>query len=251
MHSGGFKNYYLTDSKWISSILNKCDAIITLSDTWQQYYQSITLCAHIFVLENIVPKPVLKKHHANANCIHLLFLGLIDKQKGVFDLLDVLCENRSRLQGKIFLHIAGNGNVNELNKRISKCKLENLIKYEGWVSGKEKEDLFLSSDVFILPSYIEGLPVSILEAMSYGLPILSTTVGAIPELVNDAENGFLFHPGDKETMFSLIIRFVENKSLLKVMGINAFKSVAPYFPENVSCKLNQIYKSVLNMNEHR
>lgn len=251
IHGGGFKNYYMTDSKWISSILDKCDVIIALSNTWKQYYHTITACSRILVLENIVPEPVSVKHHTDVNCIHFLFLGLIDKQKGIFDLLDVLCEHRSYLQGKILLHIAGNGNVSKLNEWISKYKLEDLVKYEGWVSGKKKEDLFSKSDIFILPSYIEGLPVSILEAMSYKMPILSTTVGAIPELVIDGENGFLFHPGDKKALFSLIIRFTEDKSLFSNMGDNAFKVVASYFPKNVAYKLDQIYKSVLNIDEPR
>lgn len=81
------------------------------------------------------------------------------------------------------------------------------------MSGEKKSQLFNTADAFILPSYHEGVPISILEAESYALPVISTQVGGIPEIVSDSYNGILFKPGDKVAMYEAIVRLMTDERL--------------------------------------
>lgn len=243
IHGGGFREFYDTNPEWISKMLNRSDAIIVLSESWKEYFQNITSGPEIFILENIVANPGDQKQQPSDR-LELLFLGLIDKQKGIFDLLDAINEH-DNFSGKIRLHIGGNGKIEDLKQYIDLHNLSDIVKYEGFVSGKGKTNLLRDCDAYILPSYTEGLPVSILEAMSFKKPILSTPVGGIPEVVKDGVNGFLFSPGDKNAMASAIIKLLHDNNLTKQMGSESLNIIRSYFPDNVCNKLAAIYNALL------
>ena len=193
----------------------------------------------IEVVNNIIAPPTFLQTKRNDEKLHLLFLGLITEQKGIFDLLEVLSEHKDEFEGKIVLHIGGNGKVDKLKEFIHTKGLQNIVIYEGWVSGEKKIQMFNISDVFILPSYTEGLPVSILEAMSYGLPILSTPVGGIPEVVNES-NGILFEPGNKNEIYDSILKLINsdiNSATIKEQSLK-------YLPENIKSQLDAIYQQL-------
>ena len=84
--------------------------------------------------------------------------------------------------------------------------------------------------IYILPSYNEGLPISVLEAMSYSLPIISTTVGGIPEILKNGENGFIMEPGDKDAIYHAIFSLMEDKNLCGEMGRKSFEKVQVHLP---------------------
>lgn len=244
IHGGGFKEYYATNPKWIAGVLNRCDAIVTLSESWKKYYQSVTCGPDIYIVENIVAPPQKKEMQRKDDKCHLLYLGLIDKSKGIFDLLDVLYEHVDEFRNSVMLHIGGNGDVDSLKDKIEQYGLTEMVVYEGFVSGIKKVDLLLGCDAFILPSYTEGLPVSILEAMSYGKPILSTPVGGIPEIVKQNENGILFPPGDEVAIYESIKIIVTDISLRDCMGKESKNKSKIYLPEYVTSSLNKLYKNI-------
>lgn len=242
IHGGGFKDYYATNPTWIAKTLNSSDAIITLSESWREYYASITNGPAIFILENIIANPNISKRNKSTKC-NLLFLGKIEQLKGIYDLLEVLYQNKQNFSDKIELHIGGGGEVDKLKELISEYELENMVCYEGFVSGNKKEALLNNCDAYILPSYTEGLPVSILEAMSYGKPILSTPVGGIPEVVKD--NGILFEPGDLTAIGKAIELIANDESQRKEMGLKSEEIIKAYLPANVEIKLEKIYTRIL------
>lgn len=239
IHGGGFKDFYQSNPQYISKILNKCDCIITLSPKWKEFFKTITTCPMIEVVNNIIAPPTFLQTKRNDEKLHLLFLGLITEQKGIFDLLEVLSDQKNELEGKIVLHIGGNGKIEKLEKMVQTFGLQKMVIYEGWVSGERKVQLFNNSNAFILPSYTEGLPVSILEAMSYGLPILSTPVGGIPEVVNES-NGILFEPGNKNEIYDSILKLINsdiNSATIKEQSLK-------YLPENIKSQLDAIYQQL-------
>ena len=174
----------------------------------------------------------------------MLFLGLITEAKGIFDLLDVITEHKAEWNDKVVLHIGGNGKVEKLQKMIKESGIENLVKYEGWVSGEKKSELLNMADAFILPSYTEGVPISILEAESYGLPILSTPVGGIPEIVVDEENGILFSPGDKQAMKCAIDKLIVSSVLCEEMGEKSKRISKNCYPFSIEGKLSFLYATL-------
>ena len=108
------------------------------------------------------------------------------------------------------MYIGGNGEIQRLKELINKHNIEDIVEFLGWISSMEKAIILNSTDVYILPSYNEGLPISILESMSYGKAIISTNVGGIPEIVRNKENGLLINPGELKQMEQAIDFFLEN-----------------------------------------
>ena len=126
-----------------------------------------------------------------------LFVGSIDSRKGIFDVLAVLEE----LENPYRIHVCGGfGNQdNEAQFAKYREKLGEKLVFHGFVKGQEKREIFRSCDVLLLPSYGEGLPVVILEAFSAGCGVVTTTVGAIPEIVHE-NNGVLIQPGNRAAL---------------------------------------------------
>lgn len=221
------------------------DLIVCLSKSWKQFYVNNFTCKRVEILENIVSEPKLIIDKTMSRPIKLLFLGRVGARKGIFDLLDVLASNKLSFVGKFYLTIGGDGEVDKLTRFIKDNGLEELVDYKGWISGRDKLQLLETSDVYILPSYNEGLPISILEAMSYGLVVVSTYVGGIPEIVTDGKNGYLFNPGDKPEIYNVLIKLIEHEEHLASFRENSFQVVRNYFPDQVIPKLEKFYESLI------
>lgn len=151
--------------------------------------------------------------------VRLLFVGTIGERKGFFDLVKAL-ENIDR--NKYELHVCGEAVDGESKKKFEKCKKnlgKNLI-FHGFVGGEERDRIYQNSDIMILPSYGEGLPMVILEAFSAGCAVISTNVGAIPEIVQK-ENGVIIEPGDINGLSKAIESYItEPEKLSTVQHIN-------------------------------
>lgn len=134
--------------------------------------------------------------------------------------------------------------MEQLQKEIKEAGIENIVKYEGWVNGEKKSTLLNMADAFILPSYTEGVPISILEAESYGLPILSTPVGGIPEIVVDERNGILFPPSDKQAMKCAIDKLILSSVLCEEMGEKSKLISENCYPSLIERKLSFLYATL-------
>jgi glycosyltransferase involved in cell wall biosynthesis len=110
-----------------------------------------------------------------------------------------------------------------------------FVKFLGPIKGQAKTEAFRDADIFILPSYAEGVPISMLEAMSYGIPVVVTDVGGIPETVTDGQEGFIVRPGQIEAIAAALSRLVGEPELRRQMGragrarIERSHSVKVYF----------------------
>ena len=243
IHGGGFKDYYYEEPNYVTKCLKRCDVIIVLSDEWKEFLKSVGFDS--VIVENVITEPV-KREVQDDGIVHFLFLGLITKLKGIYDLVEVIANHKDEFIGKMVLHVGGNGETDVLVRVIKDLGVEDIVKFEGWVGDEKKTDLMNKCKVFILPSYVEGLPLSILEAMSYNMAIISTRVGGIPSLVKDQKNGLLFEPGDKNAIYSSVKRLVFEKDLLLSMGKDNSQMVVDYYPDIVAKKLTEIYQSILD-----
>ncbi len=244
IHGGGFAKYYETNPKWIKLMLDRCDIIVALTQYWENFFKEKVGCRNVVQINNIIEAPQYIETTKNNNCKHILFLGQVCKNKGIYDLVDVIKEHKSEFNGKMVLHIGGGGETEKLNAIIEKNSLQDIIIYEGWVGGNKKISLFNDCDIYILPSYIEGLPISILEALSYGHYIISTTVGGIPEIITNEEAGVLINPGNKEELYEVLRKTIDNKSL----GETREKRITiskKHQPLEVAKELLKTYKKLL------
>ena len=185
--------------RWILSLLKTyADGIVFLSaQTMEQFVQQGIAREKCFVIYNFSTLAYTQDElfaQEETPGTDLLFVGSIDDRKGLFDALAVLEE----LEEPYTLHVCGGfGNdENEALFRRYEEKLGQKLQFHGFVKGEDKRRIFKDCDVLLLPSYGEGLPVVILEAFSAGCGVITTTVGAIPEIVG-AENGAVIAPGDR------------------------------------------------------
>lgn len=251
VHASRFKDFYNESNtkQQIIDNLNLANVVIVLSQSWKVWFNNIGIPENkIIVLNNIVDYPQNNDQvqPLTIRKMHFLFLGEIGKRKGVFDVLQALTQNKIFYEENIIFKIGGNKMEEELKSYIKDKGLEEFVHFEGWVGGDKKIQLLNWADVFILPSFNEGLPISILEAMSYGCAIISTPVGGILEILHNKENGLIVQPGNIEMIGNAIREMIMFPEKVVEMGEKSKQLVHPFLPDNVFKKLNNIYKSLIN-----
>lgn len=249
IHGGEFKLFFNNAGflkGYIRYILNTVDEVICLSEEWKLYFDSITDKKKNIVLNNPVIIPAGSVAKPVSIPVSVLFLNHINKAKGVFDVLRFFNENKTWLKGSFKLVVAGAGESEQLQQFIVANNLNDIIDYKGWVEGKNKEALIQNCDVFILTSYNEGLPVSILEAMAYKKAVISTNVGGIPRIVIPGKNGWLTAPGDTAALATIFTEIKNNTAILEKYGQRSFEVVQDYSPAKVNDTLGRIYEGLVN-----
>lgn len=225
-------------------------AVLVLGEDWVSRLQPFAPAARWRVLPNGVAIPALQER-VPADVVHLLFMGNLGSAKGVDDL--VAAVGRARRQGlQATVSLAGGetapGQRARLEARLSEEGLDVQICLLGVVTGVEKERVLSASDGFVLPSHAEGLPMSLLEAMAWGLPAIVTRVGAIPEVVTDGIEGFLVDPGDVEALANRMLCLSADATRRRQMGLAARRRVEQDFSLNrMVDRTVGIYQEILSL----
>lgn len=254
LHGSEMESFYASQTssgkKCISNILEKADVVVVLSKSWKAFVLQVSPKAKVQIIYNYVSLPdenLLLKHdggHNQNGPIKILFLGLIGHRKGVYDLINAV-RNLCSDEHEFHLYIGGNGEEKKAQQLVDKYQLQNKITLMGWVSGEDKNEQLLKSDIYVLPSYNEGLPMSLLEAMSWGKPVVSTLVGGIPELVRDGRDGYLVKPGDVDGLTKALQKLINDKELRLNCGVNARDRVRVAFSEEVIVpQIEDLYQRV-------
>ncbi|MEG1581495.1 MAG: glycosyltransferase family 4 protein, partial [Bacteroidaceae bacterium] len=245
IHGGGFRDFTEKNKTAVVKTLHKCDCIVALSDSWRNYFVNELSCTNVKVIKNIVPSPQIEETEKD-EVLHFMILGLVCEQKGIFDLIQAVKRLKETVKEKFVLHIGGLGETERLQREIKENDLTDCVHFEGFVANSDKVNLLNRCDFYVLPSYTEGLPISILEAMSYSLPIVSTPVGGIPEVVDDA-NGILVQSGDVDALTSALKKMITDKQMRQSMGERSWQKVQPHLPENVEKELTEMYEKLLKI----
>ncbi len=162
----------------------------------------------------------------------VLMMGEIGARKGAFDLAAVIPRVLAEVPDARF-RFGGNGEIEELERQVKELGVEAHVDVLGWVSGADKVAAFRAAHVYCLPSYNENLPVSILEAMAAGLPVVGTDVAGTPEEVLEGETGFLVQPGDKDALADRLIRLLRDSGLRDEMGQAGLSRAEQHFENEV------------------
>jgi len=175
----------------------------------------------------------------------VLFVGRLERVKGVDILLRAAGYLKKKYSMKIRIGIVGTGVLLSDLKRLSiNLGINNTVEFLG-VRG-DILSLLDKSSVFVLPSRWEGLPISILEAMSRNVPVIATSVGGISEVINDGEDGVLVTPENPELLAGAIIYLLENEGLRAKLATNAFKKVKEEFSIDMyTSDLLNLYKNII------
>jgi len=220
MQSVKDKNYRVPIKRFL---MNRLSYIGHQGGDWQEFYNLIGIKQEKLIkILNWIEIKAFDKKNNNRDRVTFIYIGWMVKEKGVNELLDVILENRD-LDRFDFIFIGGGTLLEDLRQKVEKNININNIKFTGWLEHNKVESYLKKSDVLILPSHAEGFPNVILEALNYGLPIISTDVGAISESVIDNYNGFLIKPKDKDKLLSSILKLGKSKKLREKFSINSRK----------------------------
>ena len=168
------------------------------------------------------------------NIKNILCVGNYIPRKGTLYLIEALSQIQ---QQNLTLNLVGNRKNNsayyqKLNNTVEKLQLTESVVFHDGADQDNLKKLYASADIFVLPSFKETFGIVFLEAMHYGLPIITTNVSAMPELIEEGKNGFLVPPADSQSLAKAISKLIENPDLIEQMGEAGRKKVATsYFWE--------------------
>lgn len=230
-HAGDVDEYLEKQSKlgkrFISWAIGQSDKLIAVSKDSAEKLQKLAPKNEIEIIVNAIdtkPFSFSPNRLAERNgIVRLLFVGAMGKLKGETDLADAI-KIISTKNTDFRVSFLGFGGEN-LQKYCTEIGIEKIIEFVGAVSLEERLSFFENADIFVLPTYAEAMPMSVIEAMATGLPIVSTTVGGIPELVEDSEEGFLVEPANASKLAEKLSILISDKDLRIKMGKKAQEKV--------------------------
>ena len=230
-HGAEFNAYYEGLNKgrkaWVRKILKRADLNLVLSKAHMRDILEKEPEAKVDFLYNTTA--VRSRNEYRASSRRIVTLGRLGERKGTWDFLTALAEIQDELPEDIEVWLCGDGDLEQVRKMVGEKGLKSRVKHVGWIGGKEKADCLKNAMMHVLPSYSEGLPMSILETMSWGIPNVSTRISSIPEVIGDQENGLLIQPGDVEGLKSSILRLVHHEELRLQMSGRAYDTIRERF----------------------
>ena len=232
--------------RMIQRVFADADVCFALStDMERQISEMSDGQAHIEILRNpcppdgFDPSPRPATDHPT-----VLFMGRVGDRKGIFDLVAAWPEVCRAVPGAR-LTVGGDGDLERLRGDVANHGIGASVDILGWVSGDDRMKAWRTADVFCLPSYAEGLPMSVLEAMGSGLPVVSTAINGTPDAVTDGITGFLHEPGDRATLAAHLITLLASHDLRIQQGRAGYERViAEFDPERQAARLHQVWSDV-------
>lgn len=242
----------------IDSIWNKnydylfriADVSVFLSESLKRMVESHTGYGHDYrVIYNSCPT-VNIENLGNRKKI-ILFSGTICKGKGYLDLIQAFSIIADKFpEWKIIF--AGNGEIDSGKAFAEKAGVSDRVEFPGWVCGEIKDKYFREAAIFCLPSYAEGFPMAVLDAWAYGMPVVTTPVGGIPDIAVDEENMLLFAPGDVDKLAKqlekMIVSFEGDKLLynrIKAASLDFAKN--KFNADTINAQIGNLYEDLFSI----
>lgn len=230
-------------SKLYQKLFCGADVVVVLSNYWKEMVdEKFHLGDRIKVIYNPCPTiTYLQKYEKNRS---ILYAGTLDQRKGYADLVRAFSMVAPR-HPDWMITLAGNGEIEQARSLAKELGIESQIELLGWVSGERKDKAFKQASVFCLPSYAEGFPMAILDAWAYGLPVITTPVGGVPDVAADGENMLLFNPGDIEMLARKLDLIIGNAELRDKLTKESLKlAKEKFYLNNITVQLAKLYDSV-------
>ena len=247
-HGAEFERFYsslsATKKRIVNNALENVDVNIVLSKLLVNMITSKAPEASVFTLYNSVP---VRENQYNKNGDKILFLGRLGERKGTYDLIKAICLLDNKIDSKYKFILCGDGDVEKVNEIIKRNHISHRIEYIGWADQAKKNEFFKDVIINVLPSYNEGLPMTILETMAYGIPNISTRIASIPEVIDDEKNGYLITPGDINGLTERIQRLIEDEELRIKFSDCAYKTIKSEFSMDSNIhKLKDLLRTLIN-----
>ena len=254
IHGADFDEFYVNapeeKKNKIRKVYSKCNVLIALSEEWKKRLSQIVPEDRIEIIENysVLHEDALEERMQRKCNNTVLFLGELGKRKGCYDIPAVIAQVKKSIPDVKFVLAGAGSEVDEkaIKELVVEKGISDNVEFPGWVRGDTKDKLLREADVFFLPSYNEGMPMSVLDAMGYGLPVVSTNVGGIPKIVKNGENGYCCEAGDINGYVHGLTQILSNSDLRERYSAGSMNIIrSRYSLEYHLQKLEKTYESVL------
>ncbi|WP_028449244.1 glycosyltransferase family 4 protein [Chitinibacter tainanensis] len=244
LHGSEFKVFFTTSSFFtrclVIFLFRRSSAVIVLSENWADYIRE-SMGIQPVVVNNYVD---VRRQLLNRKAGHILFLGAFIKRKGIYDLLQAVKVLSQKTC--VHLHLCGGGEDEKVQSLIKEMQLESLVTIHGWVGPEKKSILLAECSALVLPSYNEGLPMVIIEALGSEIPLITTPVGGIPDVINDGHNGLLVNPGEIDALSEALYRVLTDSKLSAKLAQEGSALYFNFFTSGVVFpKVRRIYSDVI------
>ena len=259
LHGGYFRRLYEKSNSAFKLIvkfsLRLVSKAIVLGDCLRYIFEGLVPTSKIVVVHNGIDDPYKEnfvRHNPGFNKpMKILYLSSLSKEKGYLDVIQSIPEVIKKFKNVKFI-FAGEYRKKEYaifaKNYITEHSLSSYIDHIGVITGKEKFDLLFSSDIFVFPTYykFEGQPLAIIEAMSSGLPVITTDTGTIKEMIIDGENGFIVEKQNPAQIAQKIIYLIENPEERMRMGQKSRERFLKYYTKDQFINgLAKVFEEVL------
>ncbi|WFU79141.1 glycosyltransferase family 4 protein [Bradyrhizobium sp. CIAT3101] len=231
---------------WVDRLFAESSAVIVLGSVWSELVRAHVpqIENRIIILPNATASADFKRDTASNGPVRISFLGELGKRKGTPQLVEALGQLNSGLNWTAT--IAGNGQIQETKARADQLGIGDRVKVPGWLDSQATNEVLRTSDIFVLPSFAENLPMSILEAFAYGLAVVATPVGAVADVIRDGANGILVPAGNVEALASALRRLIADSQFRAALGAAAkVEHAAKYEIGGYISRITEIWQGAL------
>lgn len=243
LHAASEESVFVLTPQWMVRLIFLLSyRVIVLSDRWAQIVTTHLPDARVAVIHNPVRRAQFGRVPDPAGMV--LFVGKLERRKGYLELLKAAAQVLVFFPDVTFC-FAGNGEIEQAKANARMLNIENSVSFPGWVSAEEIGDYYRRATAFCLPSFDEGLPMAVIEAMSYSLPVVTTPVGGLPDLISDGKDGLFTEPGDSDAIARQLLGLFRNPERAERIGRNAALTVErKCSPLTVERQLHDLYQEV-------
>lgn len=234
-------------------LFGNADRVVVLSEYWKHEVLKEIPSAKVTVIYNPCLAHVTKPSAGFADydgpqphTHSILYARTVNRRKGYTDMIKAFAKIAKRYNNWQLV-FAGNGEIESGKNLAEELGISDQILWLGWVSGADKDRAFQEATVFCLPSYAEGFPMSVLDAWSYGLPVITTPVGGIPDVARDGENMLLFEPGDVDGLAKCMERMITDKELCNKISRASLEFARTTFNiDTINRHIGKLYSEVFD-----
>lgn len=217
-------------SKFINLVFKKVDIVICQSRYWKNLFEiciAVKDDSRFVIIENMIDFENYSSFPIrNTNgIVNILFMAWVTRNKGIYELIEAAkLLKEENFQFKLI--IAGNGeDFENIRQEIELSKLTKYVEMKGWVIGPEKLQLLSESDIFVLPTYFDGYPNSLMEAMAAGKACVASNVGSIPDMIDQMESGIIIEKENHIQLYEGLKVLIENTELRISMSEKAREKI--------------------------
>lgn len=229
----------------------RADAIIVLATEFKDQLRSWGYNKPIYVETTIVDDKQItdiqttESSKNESKDINLLFLARVEKVKGVYEIIEAYRLLKNKYAG-LNLSIAGDGaELTAVQEYVRHNKIEG-IDFLGYIHGNDRNSTFRNASIYVLPTYGEGMPNSILEAMAFGLPVITRSVGGLKDFFENNKMGFMTESRDPAVLAGLIMKLIDNPKLRIQIGRYNQEYVKDHvIASKVAERIERIYEGVV------